>query len=130
MLTNVCIYWFNANITSSMRLYKEAGGDLKELLGLKVLVGGHPSASPSVRHARGYFSVSILCEGCPGAVTHSQVQPAWGMLQGCCCVDFLCEVVLGPVQCSWSGPRCSVVCESACTIGLGSRAGQEKHMQG
>ena len=40
MLTNVCIYWFNANITSSMRLYKEAGADLKELLGLRVMVSG------------------------------------------------------------------------------------------
>lgn len=40
LLTNVCIYWFNANITSSMRLYREvaAGGDLKALLGLRVTV--------------------------------------------------------------------------------------------
>ena len=41
LLTNVCIYWFNANITSSMRLYKEAGADLKALLGLRVTASAH-----------------------------------------------------------------------------------------
>jgi hypothetical protein len=78
MLTNVCIYWFNANITSSMRLYKEAGGDLKELLGLKVLVSAN-----------------------------LQLQPLCGLLRGCCW-SASGQASPGPVQCHCSAPLCTL----------------------